>query len=146
MPRRPGIALLALALTALAVTCAATALAAAPKKVYIEGDVVGQELVYRPHAIELAADGTFAMTGIKYTSYGGPVAGATARAYVRGCTPNCAEGKVVRPSATLRFKAQTQCGAKTIYSKLRYKLQGPLPGGFRRQATIALRPVGPEGC
>jgi hypothetical protein len=146
VPRRPGIAFLALALTAIAVACATTALAAAPPKVYIEGDVVGQELVYRPHAIELAADGTFALTGIKYSSYGGPAATATARGYVRGCTPNCAEGKVYRPPATLRFESQVQCGSKTIYSKLRYKLRGPLPGGFRRQAIVPLRPVGPEGC
>jgi hypothetical protein len=145
VPRR-RIALLALALAALAVSFAATALAAAPQKVYIEGDVVGQELVYRPHAIELAGDGTFAMTGIKYQSYGGPVATATARAYVRGCTPNCAEGKVVRPAATLRFEALAQCEGKTIYSKLRYKLRGALPAGFRRQGTESLRPVGPEGC
>jgi hypothetical protein len=144
--RRPTIALVALALAALAAIGAATALAAAPPKVYVEGDVVSQELVYRPHAIELAADGTFAMTAIKYSSYGGPTAAATARAYVRGCTPNCAQGKVVRPPATLRFEARMQCAGKSIYSKLHYRLSGPLPGGFRRQGTLTLRPVGPEGC
>jgi hypothetical protein len=144
--RRPVTALLALALLAVAVTSAASAIGAAPKKIYVESDIVSQELVYRPHAIELAADGTFAMTGIKYSSYGGPVATATARAYVRGCTPNCAQGKVVRPAATLRFESQVNCGDKTIYSKLRYKLRGALPADFRRQGVLTLRPVGPEGC
>jgi hypothetical protein len=146
VPRRSHATLLALAALAIAVTCAATALAAAPKKVYIVGDVVNQELVYRPHAIELAADGTFAMTGIKYATYGGPAATATARAYLRGCTPNCAQGKVYRPAATLRFESRVQCGGKTIYSKLRYKLEGGLPADFRRQGVLTLRPVGPEGC
>lgn len=146
MVRRSRLAFVAIALLAVAVTCAGTAIGAAPKKVYVEGDIVGQELVYRPHAIELAADGTFAMTGIKYASYGGPTTTATSRAYVRGCTPNCAQGKIYRPSATLRLEAQAQCQGKTIYSKLRYKLVGPLPADFRRQGVVMLRPVGPEGC
>jgi hypothetical protein len=144
--RRPRTVLLALALLALTATCAGAAIAAAPKKVYVEGDIVSQELVYRPHAIELSADGTFALTGITYASYGGPVARATGRAYVRGCTPDCARGKVYRPTATLRLESQARCGSKTIYSKLVYKLQGPLPAGFRRGGTELLRPVGPEGC
>jgi hypothetical protein len=144
--RRPRLAILALALLALAAAGAATALAAAPRKVYVEGDIVNQELVYRPHAIGLSAYGTFALTGIKYESYGGPVAKATGRAYLRGCTPDCARGKVYRPAATLRLESQARCGGKTIYSKLFYRLAGPLPAGFRRQGTEVLRPVGPEGC
>lgn len=144
--RGRAIAFVALALLAVAVTGAAAAIAAAPTKVYVETDVVSQELAYRPHAIGLAADGTFAMTGIKYASYGGPAATATARAYVRGCTPNCARGKVYRPAATLRFESQAMCGAKKIYSKLRYKLEGALPADFRRQGVLDLRPAGPEGC
>jgi hypothetical protein len=144
--RRPAIAAVALALLAIAVTCASTAIGAAPKKVYVEGDIVNQELVYRPHAIGLSADGTFALTAIKYTSYGGPTATATGRAYLRGCTPDCAQGKVYRPAAALRLEKQVQCGGKTIYSKLRYSLSGPLPAGFRRQGTELLRPVGPEAC
>ena len=146
MLHRPRIVIVALALTLVAATCAAAALGAAPKKVYVEGDIVGQELVYRPHAIGLSADGTFALTGIKYESYGGPTATATGRAYVRGCTPDCAQGKVYRPSARIRLEAQIQCRGKTIYSKLHYALQGPLPAEFRRQGTELLRPVGPEGC
>ncbi len=146
MPRRPRIALVALALVALLAGSVAAASAAAPKKVYVEGDIVSQELVYRPHAIGLSADGTFALTGISYESYGGAVAEAKGRAYVRGCDPDCASGKVYRPAATLRLESKAQCGGKTIYSKLFYKLRGPLPKGFRRQGTEVLRPVGPEGC
>jgi hypothetical protein len=143
VPRRLVIAALALVL----VSCASATIAnAAPHKVYVERDIVGQELAYRPHAIGLSADGTFAIIGISYRSYGGPVATATAQAYVRGCTPNCADGKEYRAPATLRLSGQIQCRGVTIYSRLRYVLKGPLPAEFRRRGTELLRPVGPEGC
>jgi hypothetical protein len=140
--RRLTIASVALLLLAFA----ASAAAAGSHKVYVERDIVSQALAYRPHAIELAADGTFALTGIRYTSYGDSVATATARAYVRGCTPNCAEGKVFRPTATIRLGTLIRCHGVTIYSELRYSLRGPLPSGFRRGATEPLRPVGEAAC
>ena len=143
MSRRLAIALIVLAALPSAIT---TAAAAAAAKVYVESDIVSQELAYRPHAIGLSADGTFALTGLTYASYGGPVASAGGRAYVRGCIPNCAEGKVYRPTVTVRLGRLIQCRGKTIYSKLHYVLEGPLPRGFRRQATEPLKPVGPEGC
>ncbi len=139
-----------LTITALVLALLAAALAsaagAANHKVYVERDIVGQELAYRPHAIGLSADGTFAMTAIVYQAYGGAVAKASARAYVRGCTPNCAEGKAYRPTATLRLSDQIQCRGVTIYSRLRYVLRGPLPTEFRRQGTELLRPLGEDGC
>jgi hypothetical protein len=119
----------------------------ASHKVYVERDIDSQELAYRPHAIGLSGDGTFAMAGIKYRTYGGPVARATARAYVRGCTPNCAEGRLFRPRATLRLVDQIQCRGVTIYSRLRFVLHGSLPSGDRRHGTVLLRPLGEEnGC
>jgi hypothetical protein len=141
--RRLAVATIALAL----LSCVTAAVAsAAPHKVYVERDVVGQELAYRPHAIVLSADGTFAIIGISYQSYGGPVAIATGQAYVRGCTPNCAAGKEYRAPATLRLSKKLQCRGVTIYSQLHYALRGPLPSGFRRQGSEPLRPVGEKGC
>lgn len=143
MPRR----LIIVALALVVLGCPATTIAnAAPHKVYVERDIVGQELAYRPHAIGLSADGTFAIIGISYQSYGGPVATATGQAYVRGCTPNCAEGKEYRSPATLRLSGKIQCRGVTIYSRLRYALRGPLPSGFRRQGNEPLRPVGEKSC
>jgi hypothetical protein len=143
VPRRLAVATIALAL----LSCVTAAVASATAhKVYVERDIVGQELAYRPHAIGLSADGTFAIIGISYRNYGGPVATATGQAYVRGCTPNCAEGKEYRPAATLRLSKKIQCRGVTIYSRLRYALRGPLPSGFRRQGTEPLRPVGEKGC
>lgn len=143
VPRRLTIAAVALVLS----SCAVAAVAgAAPNKVYVMRDIVGQELAYRPHTIGLSADGTFAIIGIRYRTYGGPVAEATGRAYVRGCTPNCAEGKVVRPRARLRLSKEIQCRGVTIYSRLRYVLEGPVPPGLLRRGTEPLRPLGEEGC
>jgi len=124
-----------------------TVASGAPRKVYVERDIVSQQLAYRPHAIGLSADGTFAITGIRWQSYGGSAARAKARAYVRGCTPDCAQGRVYRPRATLSLSALVPCRGVTIYSQLRYVLYGPLPAGFHRSGTESLRPLGEEnGC
>ena len=143
MSRTLIIAVVALALLGAGIAAVASA---APRRVYVERDIVDQELAYRPHAIGLSADGTFAIIGISYQSYSGPLATATGQAYVHGCTPNCAEGKEYRPAATLRLSDQIQCRGVTIYSRLRYVLKGPLPSGFRRQGDEPLRPVGEKGC
>ena len=127
------------------VTGTATA-TGATHRVYVERDIVSQELTYRPHAIGLSADGTFAIVGIRYQSYGGAVAKARARAYVRGCSPDCAQGKVFRPPAAVRLSDEIACRGVTIYSRLRYVLQGPLPPGFRRRGSEPLRPLGEKGC
>ena len=87
-----------------------------------------------------------ARAGIKIQTYGGPAAKAT-RAYVRGYTPNCAEGKLFRPRATLRLVDQIPCRGVRIYSRLRFVLHGSLPSGERRHGTVALRLLGEEdGC
>jgi hypothetical protein len=120
---------------------------AAGHKVFVERSIVTQQLAYRPHTIELSADGTFAVTGIRWQSYGGAEARAQARAYVRGCTPDCAQGQVKRPRARLRFSNLVQCRGVMIYARLRYSLQGAIPSGDRRQSSISLRPAGEEhGC
>lgn len=128
----------------LAVSCA-TAATGATRKVYVERDIVNQEFAYRPHSIGLSADGTLAMTGIRWLSYGGPTASARARAYLRGCTPDCAQGRVARPRATLRFTNLSRCRGVWIYARIHWVLRGPLPEGGRRRGTESLRPLGEEG-
>ncbi len=143
MPRLLAIAAIVIALYGCAV---ASADGTAAHEVYVERSIVGQELAYRPHAIGLSADGTFAIIGISYQNYGRPVATATGQAYVRGCTPNCAEGREFRVAARLRFSDQIRCRGVTIYSRLHYTLNRPLPAGFRRRGYEPLRPVGKKGC
>jgi hypothetical protein len=80
-PHRVALAVLVICLLA----APAVALAGATShKVYVERDIVSQELAYRPHAIGLSADGTFALTGLRYSGYGSSDTLATGRAYVRG--------------------------------------------------------------
>lgn len=143
MPRRAAASLAAIAV--LSVLLAAIA-SAAPPKVYVPTNVVDSQLAYRPHEIVLAADGTFAMSHIHWLSYGGAGARATARAYTRGCTPDCAQGKVTEPAAKLRLGHRVSCRGQLVYTRLHYVLQGKVPAGRRHRGSILLLPLGEAGC
>jgi hypothetical protein len=119
--------------------------AAAAQKVFVEPYLNGGPAQQRPHEILLAEDGTLSLYAIHYESYGGAVATATGRGYTRGCTPDCAQGKVLRPQATIRLSQVTRCQGKLIYARLQYSLTGPIPSGFKRQATYDLRPIDEHG-
>lgn len=106
--------------------------------VLVPRSVVNQELAYRPHAIGLAADGTFALFKIHWLTYGSEVARARARAYVRGCTPDCARGKVTRPKASLRFTNLIPCRGARVYSRLHFLLHGRVPDGGRHRGSLLL--------
>lgn len=135
--------LLVLALAGLA--GAAVAVGASGGKVYVEPYLNDGPATVRPHEILLAEDGTLSLYGIHYESYGGAVAKATGRGYTRGCTPDCAQGKVYRPRATIRLSQVTKCEGKLIYARLRYSFTGPIPNGFKRSATFDLRPLDEHG-
>src|SRR6201999_20385 len=98
------------------------------------------ELTVRPHAILLSGDGTLSLYAIHYESYGGAVAKASGRAYTRGCTPDCAEGKARRPGATIHFADQVTCEGKLVYGEVSYVLHGPLLKGCKRRESFDLRP------
>jgi hypothetical protein len=124
---------------------AAAAEGGGTQKIYVEASINPEPPVVRPHAILLSGDGTFSLYAIKYQSYGGPVATAAGRAYVRGCTPNCAQGKVYRPKATIRLSQVKTCEGKLLYMRLKYSVTGPIPNGFRRQGSIDLTPFNEKG-
>ena len=86
--------------------------AAAAQRVFVKASIDSNELKVRPHVILLSGDGTLGLERVHYGTYGGAVAKASGRAYTRGCTPNCAEGKVRRPGATLRFSDLLKCEGK----------------------------------
>jgi hypothetical protein len=134
-------AVVLVALVALALPGAA--LAAGP--VFVKPSLNEVPPQVRPHKILLAEDGTLDLYAIHYESYGGPVAKASGRAYTRGCVPDCAQGKVERPRATIRFSKLTRCEGKMVYARLNYSLRGPIPNGFARHATYDLRPVDEAG-
>jgi hypothetical protein len=119
--------------------------AVAAQRVFVKASIDSNELKVRPHAVLLSGDGTLALYGISYETYGGAVAKASGRAYTRGCTPNCAEGKVRRPSATIRFSDLLRCEGKLVYGELDYGLHGPLLKGYKRRESFDLRPLDETG-
>ena len=112
-----------------------------PEKVFVIRSVVTDRLVYRPHSIGLSGDGTFSLYRIRWHSYEGPIARATAIAYVKGCTPSCANGHVDRPRAKLRFTTRVECAGREIYARMHFTLRGDIPSGYRRQGWISMRPT-----
>ena len=131
-----AVALLVLALPASAV---------AAQKVFVEPYLNQGPAQVRPHEVLLAEDGILSLYAIHYESYGGATATATGRGYTRGCVPDCAQGKVQRPRAKIRFSQVTRCEGKLIYARLQYSLIGPIPAGFERRATYDLRPIDEHG-
>jgi hypothetical protein len=119
--------------------------AAAAQRVFVKASIDSNELKVRPHAVLLSGDGTLALYGIHYETYGGVVAKASGRAYTRGCTPDCAEGKVRRPGATIRFSDLLKCEGKLVYGELEYRLHGPLLKGYERRERFDLRPLDETG-
>jgi hypothetical protein len=121
------------------------ATAVAGPTVFVKIGIDTDTLKVRPHEIFMSADGTFAFPGIKYESWGGPVAKATSRAYTRGCDPFCADGKVLRPKATLRFSDLLECEGRMVYGRLSYVLHGRILKGFLRRSTEDMRPTDERG-
>jgi hypothetical protein len=107
-------------------------------KVLVPRSVVNQELAYRPHSIGIAADGTFDFFKIRWITYGSSVARAHARAYLRGCTPDCARGKVTRPRASLRFTSLIPCHGARVYSRVHFVLHGRVPEGRSHRGSTPL--------
>lgn len=132
-----------LAVMSLALLTPASAVAA--QKVFVEPYLGQGPAQVRPHQILLSEDGTLSLYGIHYDTYGGATATATGRGYTRGCTPDCAQGQVRRPRATIRLSQLMQCEGKLIYARLEYSFSGPIPSGFERRSTFDLRPVGEAG-
>jgi len=106
--------------------------------VLVPRSVVNQEFAYRPHTISIAADGTFDFYKIRWVTYGSNLARARARAYLRGCTPDCAQGKVSRPKASLRFSRLISCHGARVYSRVHFVLRGGVPAGRGRRGSTPL--------
>jgi hypothetical protein len=134
---RGRLAVLVVALVALGAPVSAIA----AQKVFVKASIDTNELKVRPHALLLSGDGTLSLYGIHYEMYGGAVSKATGHAYTRGCTPDCAEGRVKRPRATIRFSDLLKCEGKLVYGQLNYVLHGPVLKGYGRHGSFDLRPL-----
>jgi hypothetical protein len=106
--------------------------------VRVKDDITGNHLAKRPHRIALAADGSFYLRTIKWQSFGGKVARATAIAYTRTGCPTCANKEVEHPRAHLRLTNLTLRGGYRIYARLHYVLLGPIPTGFTHRGSLSM--------
>jgi hypothetical protein len=118
---------------------------APPQQVRVVRALGEDKLYYRPHFFLLSGDGTFGMNRVRWQSYGGAGAKATARAFVDDCIPYCAAGHVTHPAATLRLSKVVDCNGTPIYAHLDYAISGPLPKGFPRRGGYSMRPLGEDG-
>jgi hypothetical protein len=106
---------------------------AAPGEIppYVEPEVFAVQnkntghLSKRPHEIVLRKDGSFFFYGLKWRTFGTPIARAAGKAEIHR------ENKVWTPRASLRLSSLVEAGpGKRIYSVMHYFLHGPLPRGM----------------
>ncbi len=105
-----------------AVTSSATApppaTAAAPGTItsaaYFEGAVGGPG--QKPASLQLTADGTLFVSGVQWTSWGGPEATGSGNAEYHGCTPSCAQATPQTALVSIRLFGLRVCSDRRYYS------------------------------
>ncbi len=96
------------------VTTSATS-TSAPAPVYFQGVAASPQ--QRPRTLELTGDGTLFVSGVQWSSWGGPVATGTGNAEYHGCTPNCASAPAHSALVAVRMFAVRACsGGRQFYS------------------------------
>lgn len=91
----------------------------------------------RPKAVTLTCgDGNTALSGLRWSSFGGASADARGTLRMNTCMPNCAQGKAVSYPVTVRAYDQRTCKAGLrVYNKLTLQFTGrtpPAAGGLKR--------------
>lgn len=82
--------------------------------VYFEGVAGGP--AQRPSRLELTGDGTLFVSGVQWSSWGGPTAQGSGNAEYHGCTPNCAQAPVHTALVSIRLFGSRVCSGRTYYS------------------------------
>jgi hypothetical protein len=108
-----------------------------PTEVRVKNSINSDHLAKRPHKIVLSHNGSFYLYGLRWQSFGGPVARATGTAYTRSCR-TCAVVQVERPRVTVRLVRLVPRGEFRIYQRLQFFLHGPLPEGFYHRGYQSL--------
>lgn len=70
----------------------------------------------RPRTLELTGDGTLAVLGVQWTSWGGATATGTGNAEYHGCTPNCASAPLHQALVSIRLSTIRVCGGRAYYA------------------------------
>lgn len=83
----------------------------------------------RPKQVTLTCgDGNTALSGLRWSSFGGASASAAGTFETNTCTPNCAEGKVVRyPVSVKAYDTRTCKKGLKVYNKLTLKFTARKP-------------------
>lgn len=83
----------------------------------------------RPKQVTLTCgDGNTALSGLHWSSFGGASAGAAGTFETNTCTPNCAEGKVVRfPVSVKAYDTRSCMKGLKVYNKLTLKFTAGKP-------------------
>jgi hypothetical protein len=95
-------------------TSTATTSRTATQPVYFQGAVGGA--AQRPRSLELTGDGTLAVEGVQWASWGGAEATGTGNASYHGCTPNCAEAPAHTALVSVRLFGVRACSGRSYYS------------------------------
>ena len=136
-------AALALLVCALAGALAATAAAAGSGAVYAIGDCIHPS--QRPESIVVACgDGNYALSGLRYTSWGGPVARAAGFANANDCRPSCAGGRFHRWRVRIQLSSPRRCRGypgrrvptRRYYDTLTVSAVGAHPAGTRARMVV----------
>lgn len=123
--RAPGRYLLAIAVLAAVLALGAIG-ASAASTVKITNCVKASS---RPKTLTLTCgDGNTALSGLRWSSFGGVSASARGTFEMNTCTPNCAQGKVVRYPVTVNASDPRTCKASLrVYNKLTLRFTGRSP-------------------
>jgi hypothetical protein len=83
----------------------------------------------RPKRVTLTCgDGNVALSGLRWSSFGGASASAVGTLEMNTCTPNCASGKVVRYPVNIKAYDTRSCkGSLKVYDKLTLKFTARKP-------------------
>jgi hypothetical protein len=94
----------------------------------------------RPKQLTLTCgDGNTALSGLRWSSFGGATGKATGTFETNTCTPNCAAGKVVRYPAAVTASAPRTCkGGLRVYNKLTLRFTGSQPKAASRLKSWTL--------
>jgi hypothetical protein len=88
-----------------------------------------------PRTMVLSRDGRFRLYALRWRGFGGPVARATGRAFLRRGCHGCPVQEVTRPHVSVLLNNLTQQGDYRVYLHLRYRIKGPVPRGFARHGS-----------
>jgi hypothetical protein len=110
-------------------------------RVYVAAKACGGKQ-YRPATIVLACgDGGLFATDIRYRSYGGARAVATAQLHTHSCVPNCAESTFHAFPGTITLADVVRCEGVLYYSRARYRFTDGGPFGEDPSGVADIEPL-----